>query len=52
MSWEDRIGEPLVPNLDVPDHKPVDTGLLDKRGEPIKRQPNPIGFHCPVKRRG
>jgi hypothetical protein len=41
---------PLIPNLDVPDHKPKKTGILDKYGKPIKRPPNPIGFHHPARR--
>jgi hypothetical protein len=45
MGWLDD--EPLIPSLEVPEHKPVETGLLDKRGQPIRRHPNKIGFHCP-----
>jgi hypothetical protein len=48
--WSDPW--PLLPSLEVPDHKPVRTGLLDRRGEPIERPPNPMGFHVPGKRRG
>lgn len=46
--WED---EPFRPSLEVPEHKPVDTGIVDKHGQPIKRPPNPIGFHCPKGRK-
>ena len=35
---------PLVPSLEVDDHVSVDTGLVDKRGDPIMRAPNPLGF--------
>lgn len=35
---------PLLPDLHVPEHNPVDTGLLDVRGDAIMRAPNPIGF--------
>jgi len=35
---------PLVPSLEVDDHVPVDTGLVDHRGDPIMRAPNPCGF--------
>lgn len=35
---------PLVPSLEVADLVPVNTGLVDKRGDPIMRAPNPIGF--------
>lgn len=45
MAWEDDIGRPMIPYLEVPDHKVRKTGLLDHRGKPIKRPPNPIGFH-------
>lgn len=31
-----------VPN--VSDHVATDTGLLDSKGNPIMRPPNPIGF--------
>jgi hypothetical protein len=43
MAWDD----PLIPHIEVPDHKPVKTGILDKRGKPIRRPPNPMGFHTP-----
>jgi hypothetical protein len=39
---EDR--QSFLPDLDVPDHKPRDTGLLDQSGNPIMRGPRPIGF--------
>ncbi|MBO9624159.1 MAG: hypothetical protein J7500_15735 [Sphingomonas sp.] len=35
---------PLLPSLSVSDHEPTDTGLLDVRGDPIVRAPNPMGF--------
>lgn len=35
---------PLVPHLTVPEHEAQDTGLVDHKGNPIKRSPNPIGF--------
>jgi hypothetical protein len=35
---------PMLPSLSVDDHVPVDTGLVNHRGEPIMRAPNPIGF--------
>jgi len=34
----------LCPDLWVPDHRPVDTGLVDIRGDAIMRAPYPIGF--------
>lgn len=34
----------LMPDLSVSDHRPVDTGLLDVRGEAIFRAPRPVGF--------
>lgn len=40
--WDDCY--PLLPDLHVPEHRPVDTGLIDVRGVPIMRAPNPIGF--------
>jgi hypothetical protein len=42
--------DPLIPHLDVSDHRPVRTGLLDMRGDPIWRCPEPIGFHNPRER--
>lgn len=35
---------PLLADLHVPDHRPIDTGLIDVRGDAIMRAPNPIGF--------
>lgn len=35
---------PLVPALQAPDSAPVDTGLVDQRGNKILRVPPPIGF--------
>ncbi|MFS0736915.1 hypothetical protein ABC347_07685 [Sphingomonas sp. 1P06PA] len=35
---------PLIPDLTVPDHESVDTGLLWADGSTIWRDPNPIGF--------
>lgn len=35
---------PLLPYLDVPEHLPHDTGLIDLNGDPILRAPRPIGF--------
>lgn len=40
--WDDPY--PLLPDLHVPDSRPVDTGLVDIRGAAIMRAPNPIGF--------
>jgi hypothetical protein len=40
--WWDR--GPLIPSLTVSDHEATDTGLVDERGDPIMRAPNPIGF--------
>ena len=37
-------GYPLTPDLKVSDHKAADTGLVDHRGDPIMRAPNPMGF--------
>lgn len=44
---EDDLNEgayPLVPDLLVPEHRPVNTGLFYPSGEPILRLPNPVGF--------
>lgn len=41
--WHD---EPFKPNLDVPDHEATNTGLIDRRGDPIMRAPNPMGFQA------
>lgn len=35
---------PLVPSLSTAEHHPVDTGLLDVKGNRIMRLPNPMGF--------
>jgi len=35
---------PMVPSLSVSEHEVADTGLLDVRGDPIMRAPNPMGF--------
>lgn len=43
-SWDIDEDEPFRPALDVPEHEPVETGLLWEDGEPIMRAPNPIGF--------
>lgn len=45
MAWWDQT--PMLPPLDVAEHKPVDTGLVDRGGNPIRRPPNPLGFHKP-----
>lgn len=36
--------DPLLRDLDVPDHEATDTGLVDRRGDSIMRAPNPVGF--------
>jgi hypothetical protein len=36
--------EPFLPSLIVSDHEAIDTGLLDKDGNPIMRAPREIGF--------
>ena len=41
--WADE-DQPLIMNVTVCDHQPIDTGLLDQRGDPIMRTPIPIGF--------
>lgn len=41
-AWGDN--EPLLPSLTVSDHRPVDTGLVDRHGNPIMRAPRPVGF--------
>lgn len=41
---DDWYFAPLLPDLVVPDHRPVDTGLVDVRGNAIMRAPNPVGF--------
>ena len=35
---------PLIPNIDVPEHEPSFTGLLDSKGDEIWRAPRPVGF--------
>lgn len=40
--WDDDI--PLIPNLQVDESTPQETGLLDKNGDPLYRLPDPIGF--------
>lgn len=35
---------PLLPEINVPEHKPIDTGFLDAQGNMILRHPRPIGF--------
>jgi hypothetical protein len=40
----DHVSDPLVPALEVSDHEPTFTGLIDKGGEEIWRAPRPIGF--------
>jgi len=43
--WEPWMDEhPLLPGLTVNDHEAVETGLVDRRGDPIMRGPNPMGF--------
>lgn len=34
----------LLPDISVPEHRPVNTGLVWANGEPVMRLPNPIGF--------
>jgi hypothetical protein len=43
-AWFEANHQPMLPNLDVPDHEAVETGLVDQRGDPIMRAPNPFGF--------
>jgi hypothetical protein len=40
--WYDN--GPLLPDIGVPEHVATDTGLVDKRGDPIMRAPRPVGF--------
>jgi hypothetical protein len=40
--WE--YCSPLMTNITVNDHEPVDTGLFDAAGNRIMRAPNPVGF--------
>lgn len=35
---------PMVPEITVPEHLPVNTGLLDANGDAIMRAPRPVGF--------
>ncbi len=44
--WIDEAGDAMqvIEGVSVPEHHPIDTGLLDATGEPIMRLPNPIGF--------
>jgi hypothetical protein len=44
---EGDYNDPLLPHLSVPEHVAVDTGLIDQRGDPIMRAPEPCGFHHP-----
>jgi hypothetical protein len=46
--WDDDV--PMLPSLSVPEHEYANTGLLDHRGDPILRAPNPMGFHHPRER--
>jgi len=41
---DDWYTDPLIPNVDVPEHEAAFTGLLDAKGEEIWRGPNPMGF--------
>lgn len=50
-AWVETFGEDFWPGAAtvpagpcVPDHEATDTGLLDHRGDPIMRAPNPMGF--------
>lgn len=45
-NWDD----PMLPQLSVSEHQPIDTGLVDERGDPILRAPHPLGFHHPKER--
>jgi hypothetical protein len=44
-AWFESHNQPMLPNLCVDDHVAVETGLVDQRGNPIMRAPNPMGFH-------
>lgn len=35
---------PLLRDLTVDGHDPVETGLVSEHGDPIMRLPNPMGF--------
>ena len=43
-SWDWWDAGSLVPSLSTAEHCPVDTGLVDAKGNRIIRQPNPMGF--------
>jgi hypothetical protein len=38
---------PLINSLTVDDHRPINTGLVNHRGDRILRAPEPMGFHHP-----
>lgn len=40
--WDD--GAPLLPSLCASELIPVNTGLLDARGNELWKLPNPVGF--------
>lgn len=40
----DASDYPLIPEIHVPEHVPIDTGLLDANGDAIMREPRPVGF--------
>lgn len=35
---------PMLPQIAVDDHEPIETGLLWSDGSPVVRMPNPLGF--------
>lgn len=35
---------PCPSSVEVADHRPIDTGLMDKHGNTIWRMPTPMGF--------
>lgn len=41
---DDSPLSPLCPELSVDEHVAVNTGLIWADGEPIMREPNPMGF--------
>ena len=43
-TWDIDEDEPFRPGIEVADHEPVETGLVWSDGEPVMRQPNPMGF--------
>lgn len=49
MDWLDA--EPMIEGKTVHEREPVNTGLLDKNGNPIFRVTSPIGF-VELKERG